>query len=648
MNKKKILFHSNSSKALTGFGKNARNILSYLYLTEKYDIVEISNGIQENDPKLNLMPWKCLGGIPSDPDSINRIKTDSSFKSKALYGGLRIKEIIEEEKPDVYIGSEDIWAFSDWWNSRWWKKINTILWTTIDSVPILPAAIDGYENSTHFFTWSKFAAKEMINSGCAEVSHLHGPVDCKNFYKLNKDKKNKIRESFNISSDTFIVGFVFRNQLRKTVPNLLDGFKKFKEKSQSNAKLLLHTNWQEGWDIPKLLKEKGIANNEILTTYYCKKCKKYEIKPFASDEKSKGENLTCPFCFSKKSQNTISIDAGLSESQLNEIYNVMDVYCHPFTSGGQEIPIQEAKLCGLITLVTNYSCGEDCAHKDSGGIPLKWNEYREPGTQFIKASTCPNSICSSLLKVYVMSEEEKNKMSEQAINFVLKNYSIENTCNKLMRFIDEYKKVDWDFKISKLKPDISYAMPTKCSDKDFILNIYSNMLKMEISEKNKIYKFLLEKLKSGTKREQLFQALKKTATQELEQLSKTNKSLEEVLLEDKESKKIAIVLPKSIGDVFLSTSLFPEIRKNYPDYKIYYVTNPEFFSILEGNPYIHKVLPYTYQFLDSLYLEGFSNRTDRKDHDGFFDISILLNTHTQRIPNYTRNGIDKIGIELCT
>ena len=120
------------------------------------------------------------------------------------------------------------------------------------------------------------------------------------------------------------------------------------------------------------------------------------------------------------------------------------------------------------------------------------------------------------------------------------------------------------------------------------------------------------------------------------------------MLEDKESKKIAIVLPKSIGDVFLSTSLFPEIRKNYPDYKIYYVTNPEFFSILEGNPYIHKVLPYTYQFLDSLYLEGFSNRTDRKDHDGFFDISILLNTHTQRIPNYTRNGIDKIGIELCT
>ena len=63
----------------------------------------------------------------------------------------------------------------------------------------------------------------------------------------------------------------------------------------------------------------------------------------------------------------------------------MDVYCHPFTSGGQEIPIQEAKLTELITLVTNYSCGEDSCNPESGGIPLEWSEYREPGTQFIKA-----------------------------------------------------------------------------------------------------------------------------------------------------------------------------------------------------------------------------------------------------------------------
>jgi hypothetical protein len=646
--KKKILFHSNSSKALTGFGKNAKNILSYLYLTGKYEIVEISNGIQENDPKLKLMPWKTVGGIPSDPDSIQKIKTDSNFKAKALYGGLRIKDIIKEEKPDIYIGSEDIWAFSDWWNTRWWRQINTILWTTIDSVPILPAAIEGYENSDHFFTWSKFAAKEMVNNGCKQVDYLHGPVDCESFYKLHHKQKESIRESFNISSDTFIIGFVFRNQLRKTVPNLLDGFKKFKESTGVDAKLLLHTNWQEGWDIPKLLKEKSIQNKDVLTTYYCKSCRKYEIKPFASDNKEKGEKLTCPYCFSKKSQNTISIEAGLSEEQLNEIYNIMDVYCHAFTSGGQEIPIQEAKLCGLITLVTDYSCGEDCSKKDSGGLPLKWNEYREPGTQFIKASTCPDSIYNNLLKVYSMPEEEKLSMSNTAIDFVKSNYSVEKTCKKLMSVIDNCPKVKWDFDFKSLTPDLSYKMPTKCGDKEFILSIYENMLKMKISEKNKIYNFLFQKIQSGVKREKIYEALKKNAKEELALSDKKPQNLDEQIDKTSDKKRLAIVLPKSIGDIFLSTALLPELSKNYPDYDIYYVTKPEYFSILDGNEYIHKVIPYTNNFLDSLYLEGYSNRKDRKDHDGFFDICMLLNTHTQRLPNYTRNGLDKIGLEICT
>ena len=88
---------------------------------------------------------------------------------------------------------------------------------------------------------------------------------------------------------------------------------------------------------------------------------------------------------------TTNIKAGVNESQLNEIYNLMDVYCHPFTSGGQEIPVQEAKLTELITLVTNYSCGEDCCGPDTGGLALDWAEYREPGTQFIKAST--SALC---------------------------------------------------------------------------------------------------------------------------------------------------------------------------------------------------------------------------------------------------------------
>ena len=147
------------------------------------------------------------------------------------------------------------------------------------------------------------------------------------------------------------VVFVFRNQLRKSVPNLLDGYLEFKRKNpEAKAKLLLHTHWGEGWDIPRLLREKNINSEDILTTYFCKNCKQYEIRPFS------GQDLKCNHCGAEKSLSTTNIVNGVNEKQLNEIYNLMDVYCHPFTSGGQEIPVQEAKLAELITLVTNYTC----------------------------------------------------------------------------------------------------------------------------------------------------------------------------------------------------------------------------------------------------------------------------------------------------
>ena len=91
----------------------------------------------------------------------------------------------------------------------------------------------------------------------------------------------------------------------------------------------------------------------------------------------------------------------------------MDVYCHPFTSGGQEIPIQEAKLTELITLVTNYSCGEDTSTLESGSFPLDWSEYREHGTQFIKASTSPFSIAKQLSKVFKMKPQKKSDMGKR-------------------------------------------------------------------------------------------------------------------------------------------------------------------------------------------------------------------------------------------
>ena len=253
----------------------------------------------------------------------------------------------------------------------------------------------------------------------------------------------------------------------------------------------------------------------------------------------------------------------------------MDVYCHPFTSGGQELPIQEAKAAGLVTLVTEYSCGTDSCYEHQGGIPLKWNSYREPSTQFIKATTCPDSICERLEEVYNMSETTKSKLIKTGIEYVKKEFSVENTISKLKYFI----------KTVELKKD-------------------QGEVKQEEDTGNK--KIILNEL------------------------------LKDIPLKD----RIAVVLPRSAGDVLIANSLMENLQSLYPNKKIFFVTNPEYYELINDNPFVYKIIPYTESFENLYSLEG------QGSYEGLFEIAFLPHCMTQKTYSYTHNGKDKTQFEL--
>ena len=113
MKKKKILFHSNHCRMFTGFGKNAKNILKYLYKTGKYEIVEFANGLIYDHPSLETLPWKAKGSLPNDQGKLKQLEEDPTLARKASYGSEMIDEAIKDEKPDIYVGVEDIWGLMD-------------------------------------------------------------------------------------------------------------------------------------------------------------------------------------------------------------------------------------------------------------------------------------------------------------------------------------------------------------------------------------------------------------------------------------------------------------------------------------------------------------------------------------------------------
>lgn len=628
MRKKRILIHTNFSRLFTGFGKNAKNILRHLHKTGKYELIEFANGLPWDAPDCKRQPWQCYGSMPA-PHVAASIRGDGGKERAASYGAFGIDRAISELKPDVYLGVEDVWAFNGFWDKPWWDHITSAVWTTLDSLPILPDAVDAAPKIKNYFVWAKFAERALKELGYSQVKTIHGSLDVNQFYNIGAENKKALKQKFGLQNN-FVIGFVFRNQLRKSVPNLLDGFLEFKKKhSESKPKLLLHTHWGEGWDIPRLMREKNIDASDVYTTYFCKACKNYEIKPF------QGQDLGCRACGTQKSVSTTNIVNGVNEAQLNEIYNLMDVYCHPFTSGGQEIPVQEAKLAELITLVTNYSCGEDYCGDDSAGLPLDWSEYREPGTQFIKASTSPFSICKQLSKVYLMKPEKRAEMGRIARQYVIDNCSIERVCQQLEEFFDNAPFVEsWDLPEKKKNP--SYPNPSIADDAGWIIDLYKNILGEKVDKNHQGCLHWVARLKSDLNREQVYNHFCKVASE----APQKTVDIEDVLDKDDVGRRIAVVMPQSAGDVLMVNALLGNLKELYPEYNIYFVTMPQFFELVNEHPAVNKVLPYSPIFDNLLFLEG------QGSHKGYFEIAFLPFVTTQKHFTYHHNGKDRTQLQL--
>lgn len=615
---KRVLIHSNFCRAFTGFGKNKKNIMRYLFDTGKYELIELANGLAWDHPKLKTVPWECRGALP--PSSKIMAMSEKEVHEER-YGFSMVDRAIKEFKPDVYIGTEDVWAFKNFHQKPWWNKVNSMIWTTLDSLPILPQAIELAPKTRHYYVWSSFAEQEMRTMGYDHIETLHGSIDTDNFFRFSDKERAELRSHHDLE-DEFIIGFVFRNQLRKSVPNLLDGFKFFKERNpNSNARLLLHTHWKEGWDINRLIKEKNINPSDILTTYICSKCGIYKVESFS------GEEINCPCCHSEKSLSTTNISNGVNESQLNEIYNLMDVYCHPFTSGGQEIPIQEAKLTELVTLVTDYSCGKDNCTEESGGLPLLWSEYREPGTQFIKATTCPESICKQIETVFRMDKQKASEMGSRARKWVIDNFSIEVIGKKIEKIIDSMPDVVYDYESETRNFNFEYNPPNGLTVDDLVVDIYKNILDEDVDKNSEGLKHWVSQIRSGIKPVDVINHFKNIASQQLQK----KPSLEE-LIDKTENEKIAIIIPGDETDVLFINSLIEDFKQKNPNSDIYVFTKLEFYVFIEDNENIHKILPYSEIVENTFMMEGIGS------NKGIFDKAYYPATTTQKNPCYIHNG----------
>jgi glycosyltransferase involved in cell wall biosynthesis len=638
MDKRKILILTNHCGVFTGFGKNAKEFLTYAFknYSDKYEFTLLAAGMPYFQDEFRKYPWKVIGTLPQDQSRLIPIQHNEAAMRMVSYGDMTIEEVVMSVKPSLVMAIEDEWGTNFIKNKFFFNKIPVIFWITQDSLPILEAAIDTASKSKYYWTWSEFASKVMREKH--KLAHVKTQYPCINtskFFRLNDGERLNLRKKHNIPEKSFITLFVFRNQLRKAIGKLLEGYSIFKKNHPEikNTYIYTHTSYGEGWNIPSLCEQYGVNKEEVLCTYICRQTGEYFVMPF------KGQDIDNPKIQEKGTLITVNVVNGVTDKQLNEIYNLADFYCHPATSGAAEIPIIEAALTKLPVATSNYSFGEDVINLNKGSISIEFDFYTEIQTHFLKSNQKPESIAQILYDFYCLPEEKRAEMGELSRKWAMENYDTEVNGKKIMEEIEKIPPHNWDFQIKHEIKNPNAQIDNIEDNGLWIKQLYSKILLMEIKDENDSgLCYWKQFLSEGKPRQEVESYFRHVALQENQKIQQSQPIPFESLIDNTGNKTLLLVLKESIGDLYLISSLCEDLKKQYNECDIYIGCDPQYFDLFIENPFVHKCLPFLPQMDQELLMTG------QGDNKGLFSFYINLGINTQRILNYVSR--DRIGLEV--
>lgn len=438
MNKKRVLFVSESHHLASGFGTYAKEILTRLWDTGKYELAEFA-GYGDLE-KCNNVPWRYYSNMPSN-DQEKQIYDSNPNNAFGLW---RFNHVVLDFKPDIVLTYRDPWM-DMWINESPLRKYFKWIWMpTVDSYPQKRKWLDVFEQCDGILAYSEYGIRSLERQsnfiktlGCASPG-IHPDV-----FKPVEDKA-KHKESFGLSGDSIIVGTVMRNQKRKLFIELMKAFKTFLDNAPKEIAdktfLYLHTSYPEkiGWNIENGIIENGIAS-KVICTYICRSCGHW------SPSKYTGPVTTCDKC-GNKTCFMPSVSSGLDTEDLVKVYNILDLYVQYAICEGFGMPQVEAASCGVPIASTDYSAMEDVVRYTNGyPIPVQ-KFFREMETWAERAYPDNDALAKIIEEFASLDADARAEKSKLARDGAVKRYNWDDAAKSWEVCIDTYTTQERQYK----------------------------------------------------------------------------------------------------------------------------------------------------------------------------------------------------------
>lgn len=192
----------------------------------------------------------------------------------------------------------------------------------------------------HPVSMAQFGQKQVKDYYGIETKHIPHGTEPDRFYKLPDEQRTALRNKWGLN-DKFVIGVVARNQGRKMLDRTIKAMSLIKEHIP-NALLLLHldpVDPAQVYDIRNLISRYNLENRVRFTG--------------------------------------MSHLKGFDWSEMNNVYNLMDLFFLSTSGEGFGIPIIEAMSCEIPVVATNFTTTPELVIENKSGYGAKLTGVKE-------------------------------------------------------------------------------------------------------------------------------------------------------------------------------------------------------------------------------------------------------------------------------